>query len=178
MYMFPLFLLIVFIMARANSTYHPHLLFKRYVIIKNKTVSKLLIGQADPVNSRAKNAKANRNKLTYCGILFYGLFLLLCIFSVVMTFLPDLPCESFVFDSRSMFLAGDTLNQKLPFIFAFTLLFAEAAIHFINTSKYAIEKTTAKKFISVLYYLFSILFTIGAVGGLCTAIAFITLTTE
>lgn len=170
MYMFPLFLIIVFIMARNNSTYHPHLLFKRYVIIKNKTVSKLLIGQSDPVNSRTKNAKTNRNKLTYCGIIFYGLFLLLCGFSVVMTLLPDFPCESFVFDSRYMFLAGDTLNQKLPLAFAFTLLFVETAVHFINTSKYAIEKTTAKKFIRFIYYFFSILYSAGAIGSLWLAI--------
>ena len=170
MYLFPLFLIIVFIMARTNSTYHPHLLFKRYVIIKNKIVSKLLIGQSDPVNSRTKNAKTNRNKLTYCGIIFYGLFLLLCGFSVVMTLLPDFPCESFAFDSRYMFFAGDTLNQKLPLVFAFTLLFAETAVHFINTSKYAIEKTSAKMFTSVMYYLFSILFSAGAIGSLWIAI--------
>ena len=170
MYMFPLFLIIVFLMARSNSTYHPHLLFKRYVIIKNKTVSKLLIGQSDPVNSRTKNAKTNRSKLTYCGIIFYGLFLLLCGFSVVMILLPAFQCESFAFDSRYMFLAGDTLNQKLPLVFAFTLLFAETAVHFINTSKYAIEKTSAKKFTSVMYYLFSILFSAGAIGSLWIAI--------
>ncbi len=57
MYMFPLFLLIVFVMARANSTYHPHLPFKRYVVIKNKTMSTLLIGQSDPINGRIKTQK-------------------------------------------------------------------------------------------------------------------------
>lgn len=170
MYMFPLFLIIVFIMARVNSTYHPHLLFKRYVIIKNKTVSALLIGQSDPANGNTKNAKPNRNKLTYSGIIFYGLFLLLCIFSVAMAILPDFPCESFVFDSRYIILAGNTLNQKLPFVFSLTLLFAEVAFHFLNTSKYAVEKTTAKKFIRVLYYLLFILASVGAVGGLWTAI--------
>ncbi len=171
MYMFPLFLIIVFIMARTNSTYHPHLLFKRYVIIKNKTVSRLLIGQSDPVNSRTKNAKANRNKLTYSGIVFYGLYLVLCCFSIIMTLLPDFPCESFVYESRYMFLAGNTLNQKLPFLFALTLLFAVAAFHFINTSKYATEKTTAKKFTRIMYYSFSTLFTVGAIGSLWVAIS-------
>ncbi len=171
MYMFPLFLLIVFLIARANSTYHPHLLFKRYIIIKNETILKLLIGQSDPVNSRAKNAKANRNKLTYSGIFFYGLFLVLCCFSIIMTLLPDFPCESFVYESRYMFLAGNTLNQKLPFLFALTLLFAEAAFHFINTSKYATEKTTAKKLTRIMYYSFSTLFSVGAIGSLWVAIS-------
>ena len=166
MYMFPLFLFIVFIMARSNSTYHPHLLFKRYVIIKNKTISKLLIGQSDPVNGRTKNAKANQNKLTYCGIIFYSLFLLLVCFSIIMAFLPDLPCNSFIFDSKTLFLAGNTLNEKLPVIFAFTLLFAEAAFHFVNTSKYAVKKTTAKRFTRFLYYFFAIMFSAGMIGSL------------
>ena len=98
MYMFPWLLFLVLLMARSNSTYHPHLLFKRYVIIKNKTVSKLLIGQSDPIRGYARNAKANRNKLTYSGIVFYLLSLLLSCFWVIMALLPDFPCESFVFD--------------------------------------------------------------------------------
>lgn len=170
MYMFPLLLLLVYIMARANSTYHPHLRFKRYVILRNKTASKLLIGQSDPVNSRTKNAKANRNKLTYSGMFFYGLFLLLCCFSVIMAMLPDFPCESFVYASRYMFLSGNTLNQKLPFVFALTLFLVEATFHFINTSKYAIEKTAAKKLVRVIYYLFVILFSAASIGGVWMAI--------
>lgn len=170
MYTFPL-LLLVFLMARANSTYHPHLLFKRYVIIKNEIVSKLLIDQSDPVNSRAKNAKANRNKLTYCGIVFYGLFLVLCCFSFIMTLLPEFPCESFVYESRLIFLYGNTLNEKLPISFSFTLLFAGTAFHFINTSKYAIEKSPTKKFICVMYYLISIILSIGFISSLWLTIS-------
>ena len=170
MYMFPSFLLVVFLMARTNSTYHPHLLFNRYIVIKNKTVSKLLIGQSDLVNYHSKNAKANRNKLTYSGIVFYGLFLLLCCFSVTMALLPDFPCEGFVYDSRYMFLAGNTLNQKLPVVFAFTLLLAEGAFFFINTSKYAVEKTTAKKFVRIMYYSISAVGFAGVIGGLWIAI--------
>ncbi len=163
---FHCFLLIVFILTRANSTYHPHLLFKRYVTIKNKTVYRLLIGQSDPVNGRTKNAKANRYKLTYSGIVFYSLFLLFVCFSVIMALLPDYPCEGFVYESKALFLAGDTLNEKLPVIMAFVLLFAETAFHFINTSKYAVEKTTAKRFVRFLYFFFAIIFSAGMIGGL------------
>lgn len=161
MYMFPFLLFIIFIGARMNTTYHPHLLFKKYVIIKNQTLAKLLIGQSDPVNSRAKNAKSNRNKLSYAGIVFYISFLFLVILSIVMFLIPDIPVESFTFDSKTMFLTGSTLNAKLPTVLAFALMFAEIAFHFINTSKYAVEKTSAKRFIQVLYYLFSGLWIIG-----------------
>jgi hypothetical protein len=171
MYSFLYILLLLLLGTRANSTYHPHLLFKRHVIIKNKIVSKLLIDQSDPVNSRAKNAKANRNKLTYCGIIFYGLFLVLCCFSFIMTLLPEFPCESFVYESRLIFLYGNTLNEKLPISFAFTLLFAEVAFHLINTRKYAVEKSPAKKFICVMHYLFAILSSIAVIGTLWLTIS-------
>ena len=101
-----------------------------------------------------------------CGWDFYSLFLLLVCFSIIMALLPDLPCNSFIFDSKTIFLAGNTLNEKLPVIFAFTLLFAEAAFHFVNTSKYAVEKTTAKRFTRFLYYFFAIMFSAGMIGSL------------
>ena len=171
MYSFLLILLLLLLVTRANSTYHPHLLFKRYIIIKNEIVSKLLIDQSDPVNSRAKIAKANRNKLTYYGIIFWVLFLVLCCFSFIMTLLPDVTCESFTFDSRNIFLSGNTLNEKLPVDFAFALLFAEVAFHFINTRKYAVEKNDAKKFICVMHYLFATLSSMAVIGSLWLAIS-------
>ena len=170
MHMLPL-LFAVLLITRANSTYHPHLLFKRYVIIKNKAIVKLLIGQSDPANCRSNNRKANRNKLTYSGIIFYVLFLVLCCFSITINLLPEIPCESFVFESRTMFLTADTLNEKLPFIFALTLLFTEAAFNFINTSKYAAEKASPKRLTQTIYYFFSALFSVSAVGTLWIAIA-------
>ena len=171
MYSFLLILLLLLLVTRANSTYHPHLLFKRYVIIKNEIVAKLLIGQSDPVNSSAKNAKANRNKLTYYGIIFWVLFLVLCCFSFIMTLLPEVTCESFTFDSRYIFLSGNTLNEKLPVDFAFALLFAEVAFHLINTRKYAVEKSDAKKFICVMHYLFATLSSMAVIGSLWEAIS-------
>lgn len=170
MYMYPFFILFVFLMARANSAYHPHLLFRRYVVIRNQTLSKLLIDQADPVKIRRKNTKSNRNKLSYSGIIFYGLSLLLCLFSLVMALIPDIPCDTFIFSSRYMYLTGSSLNQKLPFVFSLILLFAEGAFYFINTSKYAVETTTAKKFTRVLYILFIIFFSGGVIGGLWVTI--------
>ena len=166
MNMFPFLLLIVFIMARNNSAYHPHLLFKRYVVIKNKTVSMLLIGQSDPANGRTKNAKANRNKLTYAGIMFYSLFLLLVCFSVIMALLPDIPCEGFVYESNTLFFVGNTLNEKLPVLLAFALLFAECSFDFVNTLKCAVEKTMAKRLVRTISCLFSVACFIGMVGCL------------
>ena len=170
MYMFPVLLFFIFGLTRTNSAYHPHLLFRRYVIVKNKTIAKLFISQTDPAGSTAKNAQANRNKLSFAGIVFYGLFLLLIIISTVLFLLPDIPAENFVFDSRYLFLAGNTLNEKLPVTLAFALLFAECAFHFLNTLKYSVEKTTAKKTVCVLYYLIAALGIIGTLGSLWLAI--------
>lgn len=163
--MFPLLLLLLPIMARTNATYHPHLIFKKHITVKNNVLAKILIDQADPVG-RSKNAKANRNKLTYAGIVFYILHLILLCFSVVMMLVPDIPCQHFIYDSKAIFLNGNTLNAKLTFLFTFALLFAECAFQFINTSKYAVEKAHAKRFTLFLYVLFSVLFSAGFVGSL------------
>lgn len=98
--MFALFLLVVYLGARMNTAYHPHLRFKKYVVIKNRTAARLLIDQSDLVNSRIKNAAANRNKLLCAGIVFYVLFLLLIVFSAVLFLMPEIPAERFTYDSN------------------------------------------------------------------------------
>jgi len=149
-----------------NSAYHPHLLLKKYCIIKNKTLAKILIAQSDPVNVRAKNAKTNRNKLLWAGTVFYILVFVLAVFSISMRLIPDIPVERFTYGSMTLVLTGGTLNAKLPTLLAYILLFSETAFSLINTSKYAVEKTTAKRLVQILYYVFTALCLLSALGGL------------
>ena len=171
--MYLLLLLLVLLLVRGIASYHPHLLLQRYVVIKHKVFDQLLICQSDPVKVKSKNAKANRNKLTYAGLVFYVLFFVLVCFSVVMRLLPDIPCEYFVFEAGSIFIVGNTLNEKLPVILAFTLFLAECAFFLINTSKYAVEITTAKKLTVAMHCIFATLCSAGAMYGLYMAISVI-----
>ena len=94
------------------------------------------------------------------------LSLLLICFWVIMALLPDFPCESFVFEP----FEGDTLNEKLPIVLGFALVFAECAFRFINTSKYAVEGAAAKRFAGILDCFFSVMFSAGMVFSLWTFI--------
>jgi hypothetical protein len=158
--MYPVSLLFALFFVRINATYHPHLIFKKYIIVRNQKLARALIGQSDPVTPKTKNAKANRNKLSYAGIVFYGLFAVLLLMCVVFALLPDIPASNHPFAEKSFFVSGSTLNVILPGILTWVLLFAEFSFHVLNTSKYAVEKTRAKKFLCGLYV---VIFALGVV---------------
>lgn len=162
MTMFPLFLLVIFLLTRTNSSYNPQLLFKKHFPIKKKFLSKLLVSESNPVN-RSKNSKSNRNKITYAGIVLHMLFLLVCCFSIIMYLLPSVPCKTYVTDTRFIYLLGDTLNEILSISFSFILFYINSAFLFINTANHSIENAKAKKFTKFLHYFLVILFCVGII---------------
>ncbi len=156
MIMFPVVLLLAFLGARMNSAYHPKLLFKKYIKLRNPLAIKLLVSKYDPAKNQVKNAKGNQDKLLYGGAVFYGLFFAVLVFSLVMRRLPDMPTEQIVWNSRTLFFAGDTLNTILPFCLTLCLFMTEFLFHIVNTAKYDLENTQAKGLAVVLYLLFGI----------------------
>ena len=52
---------------------------------------------------------------------------------------------------KIMFKKDSTLNVMLPSVLTWALLFGEFAFHVLNTSKYAVKKAKAKKFIWAVY---------------------------
>ena len=166
MYIYPLMLIPLFFLARALSVYHPHLLWKKYMVIRKTAVAKIFISQSDPVNPNAKNTTENRNKMTYLGLVFYILLLLWAGFTVFMQCIAPISCEPFIWDSRILYVMANTLNMVLPFLVSVALLFAEAGLLFQNTAKYAMAKTKAKVFVGVLYYFFTAVSFVGLLSVL------------
>lgn len=136
-------LLGVLLGAYLNSCYHPQLLFKKFIVIKNTVLMKVLINPNDPVDNRCKNAKANRNKLTYAGLVGYGVFLLFIPFTVVMHT-----------------LSADELTS----IFAGAIFMGEMAFGFLNSSRYAVKRATAKKTVAAIYTVVTI---VSAAASVC-----------
>lgn len=169
--MFPLELVVLFILSRANCTYHPHLRFKKYMVLRNPALARILISQQDPVSSSAKIPKANRNKILCAGIVFYGLLAALVVLYVVLMCVPEIPCPPFLYASKAIMLSGNTLNEKLPAALSLGLLFAEGAFFFINTLSYGVEKTRAKKTVRFLYLTFAVLWTVGVLVCLWVAVS-------
>lgn len=168
--LFPFSLLFVLLGAHINSCYHPHLIFKRYIVIKNPIWAKVLINQYDPVKNRSKNAKGNRNKLSYAGLVGYGLFLFLVIFSAIMYLVPPIPARGLAIITNTFLTYGNTLNALLPSALTGAVFLGEAAFGFLNTIRYAVECASAKKTVFWLYVLFIAVWSVVMVLSLCSAI--------
>ena len=170
MYMLPMLLLLVLITARMNTAYHPHLLFKKHIKIKSTFWTKLLISQSDPVTN-AKNKRADKNKLLLPGLVFYCVDFALCGFSVLMLLIPEVPYKFFEIDTRALYLAGDSVNEVLVCSFFLAAMFVQVCFHFLNTFKYAVERTTAKKTVKVIYILLIIISVFGIIAELWSALS-------
>ena len=55
-------------MARGTTAYDSNQLVKGFLVIRNSTAAKILIDQNDPLVSKSKNKKVNRNKLSLLGL--------------------------------------------------------------------------------------------------------------
>ena len=71
--------------------------------------------------------------MTYIGAIFYicNLLLILSI-PVFLLLVPEIKVSPFEIDARYLYIFVDTLNQKLPVLFAFLLLAVEIIFEFIN----------------------------------------------
>ncbi len=103
------------LITRLNTPYHPNLLLKKYIIIKNPKIQLLTISKINPEDFNTNIPKKNQNKLLYLGMIFYILWALVFIFTLIMWLVvPDIPTEPFLFDDYLGYYIS-TLNQILPF---------------------------------------------------------------
>lgn len=162
MIIYPFFSLITLFGACLNTAYHPHLTFKKYIKIKNRTLAKLLIDKSDPLyigTSRfgRENKKSNQDKLLMAGLIFYIISLIIVIFSIILTYIiPEIPIPSTEFetDIDAYSLITNTLNKKLTVMISLAFLSIEMIFREINGLKYRLEKSFCKKGLIIVYSLF------------------------
>ncbi len=65
--------LLAVLFSRFNTMYHPELIFKRYITVKNKKLANLLIENINPDLSKNKNDKAYTDRLLVPGVVFLSL---------------------------------------------------------------------------------------------------------
>lgn len=124
-----------FWVARKNTMYHPHLLIKNHIVVKNENAAKLLICRRDMYNRRGGGRlipKANRNKMLIPGLVFYILTAVAVLFTVVMAWFPDVYSEAVIY-------AEGSVNRFLSEFAFYIILAAELAFDFINSFKRADE---------------------------------------
>ena len=117
--------------SRVMSGYDNRYNDRKYFVIKNKMIAKLLLPKSAGWSRGVNRTKANFNKMTYVGATFYILNLLLILsIPVFLFFVPDIKVSPFEIDARYLYILVDTLNQKLPVLFAFLLLAVEIMFEF------------------------------------------------
>ncbi|MEE1197652.1 MAG: hypothetical protein U0K54_00665 [Acutalibacteraceae bacterium] len=121
------------LLARDISGYDSRYNSKKYFVLKNKEVAKILLPKSVGWQRSVKRLKSDFNKMTYIGATFYICNVLLILSIPVFLFLvPDIKVSPFEIDARYLYIFVDTLNQKLPVLFAFLLLAVEIVFEFIN----------------------------------------------
>lgn len=124
--------LLCFLVARNNTMYHPHLLIKKHLTVKNKNIAKIFVCQRDMYNRRGGGRlipKANRNKMLIPGLVFYILTVVAFMFSIVMVLIPN---DDLIYQEAP-------LNIYLYELAFYILLSTELAFEFINSFKRADE---------------------------------------
>jgi len=80
-----LFFVLILYIGRLNSSYHPHLLYRKYIRINNDILKKILIDKSLPCGSSIyrKNNKNNLNKLSIIGLIYYIVAFLWFVFYLI-----------------------------------------------------------------------------------------------
>ena len=121
------------LLARGISGYDSRYNSKKYFVLKNKEFAKILLPKSVGWQRSVKRVKSDFNKMTYIGAIFYICNLLLILTIPAFLFLvPEIKVSPFEIDTRYLYILVDTLNQKLPVLFAFVLLTIEIIFEFIN----------------------------------------------
>lgn len=121
------------LLARDISGYDSRYNTRKYFVLKNKEIAKILLPKSVGWQRGVKRVKADFNKMTYIGATFYFCNLLLILSIPVFIFLvPEIQVQPFEFDTRYICVSVYTLNQKLPVLFFLILLAIEIVFEFFN----------------------------------------------
>ena len=121
------------LISRVMSGYDNRYNDRKYFVLKNKEIAKILLPKSAGWSREANRTKANFNKMTYIGAIFYIFNVLLILSIPVFLFLvPEIYVSPFEIDTRYLYILVDTLNQKLPILLSLILLTIEIIFEFIN----------------------------------------------
>ena len=136
---------------------------KKYIIIKNKKIAKYLISLKPDGPYSNKVITKDQNKMTYVAVVFYMIWLLLLLFSLIMLFVvPDIPTESIVYELKYGTLILDTFNLKLVSSFTIDFMMLSIAFKLFNRFKVIVKSKGFK----ILYVVFILLILIGIIANL------------
>ena len=139
MIMIYILFLFALIFIRGFAGYDSRKQKEKYIVIKNKFLSRLLLDKMMMLE-KSYRPKKDRNKMSFVGLVYYIAASIVFIISIVFSIVPDIPSEAWTFQSAKFALLADTLNDKIVTI-AITLLLC-AVWNYIAVSIIRIAKNT------------------------------------
>lgn len=140
--------------ARLNSVYHPDLLFKKHIVLKNSRLSKILVSGVIMLDFNKSIKNEHREKMSVAGIILY----------IVIGI-------SFIFWLICLFLGTEFLGSSDSFVVS--ILFLAFLIDLLNSFSVHPDKSIGKKLIYFIGTLLLLL--IIALGFYVSVIEFIEL---
>lgn len=133
MFMILVFIIATLSLAREIAGYDSRYNDRRYFVLQNKKIVKILLPKSLGWLRNVKRSKSDFNKMTYIGAIFYFCNLLLILSIPIFLFLtPEISVQPFEIDSRYIYIFVDTFNEKIPVILALILLSIEIIFIFLH----------------------------------------------
>ena len=172
MYMIVFILIGTLLFARNISGYDSRYNSSRCFVLRNKEIAKILLPKSTGFKRDVKRSRQDFNKMTYRGLIFYLLNLLVILSIPIFLFLvPEIQVQTFEFETRYMYILVDTLNQKLPILFSLILLAIEIIFLFINAISQAKKQNqNGLVILSVILMVMFFLFGLFQVGELVSTV--------
>ena len=113
MVMMYLLFLLSLVVCRFFAGYDSRFQHGKYIVIRHRRLRKLLVDEMSFFENK-KRPKADINKMTLTGFVFYLYSLVTLVLSVLLHFaVPKIPVEPWEIESDVFFMYADTLNEKL-----------------------------------------------------------------
>ena len=147
--MYVLFLLSV-IFIRIFAGYDSRKEKGKYIVIKSRILSTLLLDEMDMLE-KTDRLKKDRNKMSIVGLIYYLVALVVLIISIVFALIPNIPCEPWAFESAKFVLFADSVNDKIVTV-AITLLLA-AVFSYLAVSIVKFTKDTKPTWLRIFIWI-------------------------
>ncbi len=155
MYILPILLFFLLVIARISACYDSRISKGKYITVKYNRLAIILIEKEHFLYKGKPTLKKDRNKMSVAGLIFYLCVIFIVLLILIFLLLPPIPCAPFSIDATKLYLFADTLNQKLPIIFSIMLLCSEFIYFAVLLFRY--KKELKQKWIKVLVCLSSLL---------------------
>ena len=124
--------------ARLNTVYHPDFLCKKYIVIKNDKLAKILVSRTVLFSQKDIRQNEYRERMCLCGLFLYIIAIISGIFWAICV------------------LSNDNFQENALSIIAVCVV-TSGAFDTINKSPYSIKKSKHKKLRCFIYILFAII---------------------